>query len=74
MEDNEADRRAGFVDSLLNVDTTESVPSVDVMNSRLQQMSQEPHYQENKISPVAVSDVKDKSIFHELTIYSCLFK
>ncbi|KAM7478823.1 hypothetical protein LguiA_027036 [Lonicera macranthoides] len=64
VEDNEADRRAGFVDSLLNVDTSESVPSVDVMNSRLQEMSQEPHYQENKISPVAVSDVKDKSFNH----------
>lgn len=42
VDDKAADRRAGFVDSLLNVDITDAVPAAEHVNSPLEEMCQKP--------------------------------
>ncbi|XP_017226495.1 DExH-box ATP-dependent RNA helicase DExH7, chloroplastic isoform X2 [Daucus carota subsp. sativus] len=42
VDDKAADRRAGFVDSLLNIDITDAVPPAEHMNSPLKEMQQKP--------------------------------
>ncbi|KAA8545478.1 hypothetical protein F0562_020262 [Nyssa sinensis] len=57
--DIEDDRRAGFVDSLLNADISESIAPVDMSQS-----SPKPHVHENINSTVAGADLKAKSLDH----------
>lgn len=65
IEDNEAHRRAGFVDSLLNVDPTDSIASADSMNRRLQESCQT--FDERNENSVACSaDFKVKSMLTDL--------
>ncbi|XP_074328241.1 DExH-box ATP-dependent RNA helicase DExH7, chloroplastic isoform X2 [Apium graveolens] len=53
VDDKEADRRAGFVDSLLNVDITDAVPASEHVNIPLEEMCQKPERENG--NPVSVT-------------------
>ncbi|XP_059648206.1 DExH-box ATP-dependent RNA helicase DExH7, chloroplastic isoform X1 [Cornus florida] len=60
--DSEEDRRAGFVDSLLNDDSSELI-SADALNSSLQEKFQKPLVQEN-IDPTAGDVLKAENLYY----------
>lgn len=62
VEDNEADRRAGFVNSLLNVDVMDPIASANLVNSPLQEICQKSH-EGNESSAAGSADLKVKSMF-----------
>ncbi|CAK9165421.1 unnamed protein product [Ilex paraguariensis] len=62
IEDNEEDRRAGFVDSLLNGDRSESITSVNVMNRPLQEKFQKLHIREDTNFAAVGADLKSQRV------------
>jgi hypothetical protein len=71
MEDNEDDRRAGFVDSLLSADHSILVASDDVMDCSLPEQFQKLHVQGNKNSTLAGFDSLVDSMFFHLSFLHC---
>ncbi|KAK2966090.1 hypothetical protein RJ640_025586 [Escallonia rubra] len=62
IEENQADRKADFVDSLLNVNISESIASADVdVMSPVQEMFQTPHNQDNHKSTAGDANLRRKS-------------
>lgn len=70
VDDKAADRRAGFVDSLLNVNITDAVPPAELMNSPLKETCQEPGGNENSVSVTA--DPKARSMFIGLLTFTLM--
>ncbi|KAK9286820.1 hypothetical protein L1049_015225 [Liquidambar formosana] len=62
IEDSEEDRRAGFVDSLLNADGYGSTTIVDDMNSSLAEKFQKPHVEEDENLTASLADVKAERV------------
>ncbi|KAK3028246.1 hypothetical protein RJ639_037580 [Escallonia herrerae] len=66
IEENQADRKADFVDSLLNVNISESIASADVdVMSPVQEMFQTPHNQDNYKSTAGDANLRRKSVHNK---------
>lgn len=61
LEDSQEDRRAGFVDRLLNAESSSSTRNVDVP-SGVSDSSQKPNVQENKDLKAVASDASTGSM------------
>lgn len=71
VDDKAADRRAGFVDSLLNVDITDAVPAAEHENGPLKEMCEKPEREHG--NPVSVTaDPKARSMFIGLLTFTSM--
>lgn len=70
MEDNEDDRRAGFVDSLLSADHSILVASDDVVDCSLSEQFQKLHVQGNENSTLVGFDTLFDSMFFHLSLFA----
>lgn len=71
VDDKAADRRAGFVDSLLNVNITDAVPAAEHVDSPLEEMCQKP--ERGNGNPVSVTaDPKARSMFIGLLTFTSM--
>jgi len=70
MEENEDDRRAGFVDSLLSADHSSLAASDDIMNCSLPEKFKKLNVQGNKNSTHAGFDSLVDSMFFHLSLFA----
>ncbi|PON48782.1 RNA helicase, ATP-dependent DEAH box [Parasponia andersonii] len=74
VEDIEEDRRASFVDSLLNVDGSRSTVPTDITDTTLQEKIQQSHIEENENSAVSVVNPVVERVHHHKEVESAYLR
>lgn len=68
LEDSVEDRRASFVDSLLNADGSNATSSAEVRNNIISEEFQQIDFEENENSAFAVVDPEVRSMFFDFSL------